>query len=428
VTETASPLPRPATSLRRGIGWNAGAFAIIGAAGVSINLGIANWYEPEVLGVFNTVLAVFIVTGQIGALGIHASVLYFVPVAYRRGEPTAPILLNATVLVASISAAVSLLIFLVRQWLASVFSSPDFDTSLIAALPGIWLFPINKVFLNYLNSLHRVRAYALGSAGRYLLLVVGVSVCIVFGWPSAWLAGALSLAEVVLAIFLSITCFAGIRGHHSLNRQPWTRRNLNFGIRALPAGVVSELNTRVDVLILGVLADARAVGIYSLASIFAEGLYQLVMVLRLSFDPSIAVMIHERRWADLDVLVRRGKRLGLLMGGGIGVFSLLCFPLLLRLLLGHTDFDQSWPVYAILVAGVVAASRYIPFSGLLQQAGHPGTQSTLFALVALGNAVGNVILVPAAGVIGSATATAASQMLYVLLLKRFVDRNVGFRL
>lgn len=412
----------------RAVRWNAVSYAVVGAAGVGLNLAIARFYAPADLGTFNTVLAVFIIAGQVGALGVHGSVLYHAPISARAGGETGAMLAAALRLVLLLSSVTALALLVARPLLARAFGSPDLSVALLVALPGVWLFPLNKVLLNYLNGVHRVRAYATGNAARYVLVLLGIGLCVGMGWPGAWLAGSLSLAEGVLFVALALACRGGGTGARPPGATAWNRRHLEFGLRVMPAGIVTELNTKIDILVLGVLADAAAVGIYSLASIFAEGLYQLVMVLRFSFDPSIAVMIHERRWTDLDALVASGKRLGLMVATGVGILSIAAFPFALPLLLGRNDFDASWPVYAVLVAGIVAASRHIPFTGMLQQAGQPGAQSTMFALVAMANLVGNLLLVPVWGVLGAAAATSLSQVVFVMLLRGFMRRRVGYGL
>ena len=56
-----------------------------------------------------------------------------------------------------------------------------------------------------------------------------------------------------------------------------------------------DLNTRVDILLLGVIAGSESVGIYSIGSLFAEGLYQLTMVPRCTYDPVVTHLIVEER-------------------------------------------------------------------------------------------------------------------------------------
>jgi Na+-driven multidrug efflux pump len=93
-----------------------------------------------------------------------------------------------------------------------------------------------------------------------------------------------------------------------------------------------------------------------------------------------------------------------------------------------TDFAASWKVFGTLATGIVPSASYIPFSGLLQQAGFPGTQSLLITLVMLTNVAGNILLIPAFGALGAAAATAFSQVCFVFVLRRLVARKLAFSL
>ena len=49
-----------------------------------------------------------------------------------------------------------------------------------------------------------------------------------------------------------------------------------------------ELNTRVDIIMIGIFMSDEKVGIYSFAALFAEGFYQLLIVLQNIMNPIMA--------------------------------------------------------------------------------------------------------------------------------------------
>ena len=215
------------------------AFVVIGLAGVAMNLLIAKYYDPAALGLFNTVLALFIVSGQLGAFGVQSSVQYHTPLAHRRGESTAALLAWAMLTTASMSLVLAGALFVSRHALAAIFDSASLAQAVLLALPGIWLFPINKVLLGYLNGRTRLRAYAIGNASRYVLIVGVIGACAVAGLESPWLAVSLSISECVLVIGLTIACVTPTDLHEIAGGRSWVRRHLSFGSRAMPAGIVT---------------------------------------------------------------------------------------------------------------------------------------------------------------------------------------------
>ena len=62
-------------------------------------------------------------------------------------------------------------------------------------------------------------------------------------------------------------------------------------------------------LVLGFFTTDATVGIYSIASIFAEGMYQLLLILRINYDPLLARLIAERKADELRALIGLGKKL-----------------------------------------------------------------------------------------------------------------------
>ena len=53
--------------------------------------------------------------------------------------------------------------------------------------------------------------------------------------------------------------------------------------------VLIELNTKVDILMIGFFMGDYNVGIYSFAALFGEGFYQLLIVLQNVLNPFIAI-------------------------------------------------------------------------------------------------------------------------------------------
>ena len=68
---------------------------VVGLSGLLLNLIINNRYGSTILGQFNVLLAVFIIGGQVGSMGIQSSVLFHTPRACSLGRPTGQVLVAA---------------------------------------------------------------------------------------------------------------------------------------------------------------------------------------------------------------------------------------------------------------------------------------------------------------------------------------------
>ncbi len=87
-------------------------------------------------------------------------------------------------------------------------------------------------------------------------------------------------------------------------------------------------------------------------------------------------------------------------------------------LIGDPDFAAgAWP-FAILMAGVVAASPYLPFNQVLLMAALPGWHTGLILATTAVGFAGNLALIPLLGMRGAALAAAASLAFSALLCAR----------
>ena len=64
---------------RAGVRWSLAGFVVVGISGLLLNLIVNNQYGSTILGQFNVLLAVFIIGGQVGSMGIQTSVLFHTP-------------------------------------------------------------------------------------------------------------------------------------------------------------------------------------------------------------------------------------------------------------------------------------------------------------------------------------------------------------
>ena len=180
-----------------------------------------------------------------------------------------------------------------------------------------------------------------------------------------------------------------------------------------------DLNTRVDVICLGLFVSDRTVGIYSMAAILAEAAYQLPLVLRTVFNPRVIQMLAARAYRPLQDLICKTRKL---LWGGMALAALTgtaLYPLAIPLLTGKPEYAQGVLYFGIIMAGMVIASGYVPFGLILINAGRPGLQTFMVVLLLLLNAGSNLLLIPILGSFGAALATAATHVFSLVLVKYF---------
>jgi O-antigen/teichoic acid export membrane protein len=406
--------------------WLAGSFACLALSGVCINLVIALGYGSAALGLFNLTFAIYIFAAQFAVFGTQYAALYYISI-HAGNERAKDAALTALLCGALYSCIVTFVVYGLRDFAADLMQSPDLAHSLGLAAAGLIFFSANKIFLNILNARNQIRNYALGTAMRYAGLVLCVLVFTLLSLPAWSIAAALPCAELCAFVWLWVCCRHSIAWRISLRRMfVWSRRVCGYGARAFATGVIAELNTRVDILILGYFATDAVVGLYSFVALLSEGLGQLPILGRIYNDPVIARLWAAQRMDELNALVRRTRIAGWASMICICAVVWFFYEPVLALTPNGAEYVEATPVFALLLFGVAASSGYVPLSDMLQQTGYPGRQSAQVACVFFLNVAGNLVLVPFWGMYGAAVGLALSQLGMIWILRGFVRRTLHF--
>ena len=272
-----------------------------------------------------------------------------------------------------------------------------------------------------------MRAYAIFQGLRYLLIIVSIVGLILAGFAGPHLAWCFLVSELILAIGLigfvhkSIVGF-GLR--HAT--RSWILRHLSFGMRGFFGGMLSDLNTRVDIILLGYFVNDASVGIYSFAAVFAEGFGQISYVVKQNLDPIIGHFTAAQSIDQLRSLMRKVVLVFVPSMLALATVSALLFPVMVRL---FTDdrFLESWPIFTILLAGIVINAGFRPFQGVFLLTGRPGLHSLFFLIIVLSNAILNVLFIPRMGTIGAAVATSLAYVIESLLILYGIRKILVFK-
>ena len=420
-----------ASRFNRDVIWNTGSLAILSACGIIINIVIMSCRGPQALGVFNQVVAFYIVISQIAVGGLQFSVLKHC--SYEQDNPTecAVIVSSALMLVAFAGTIICTILFCLRDEIGRILESPSVALGLSFAIPGLAFFTLNKVLVMVLNGLRKMRAFAVFQALRYVLLLGVVVAIMLLGYPGSHLPLSLTITEmtlfVVLMLYINIMLFR-LRFLGVPEIRNWFRRHISFGSRGFLSGVLIEMNTRVDVLMLGYFMSDTIVGIYSFASTFAEGFAQLSTVIRQNVDPILGKCFAENNKERIGEIAIKIRHTFYPIMTFFGCVFVAAFPFFIWLLPLNEGIWQSWYVFAILVCGMVLVSGYRPFMGMLIQGGRPGA----FTMLIIGSVIANVLfngcLIPVFGIWGAAVATASVYVLEIIALVVVVRKVLDIRL
>jgi O-antigen/teichoic acid export membrane protein len=415
--------------LRRDVVWNLVPVVLLGVVGLGLSFVIALWWGAAAFGVFNLVTTAYFALAVVGACGIQFSVLRAIAEHPLDRDRVATVVAGALVPGVVLAAAATAVFLAIRPPIARWLDSPEVGEGMLWAAPGLFCFAVNKLLFGVVNGLRRMRAFAIYTSLRYVLIAAGVVLARAFRLAPAHLSAIWTFTEGTLLIVLAGELVATVRLSRAAGWTAWTRRHLDYGARGVVATLAYEINTKLDVWMLGVLvADKAAVGVYALAAALNEGVMQLATVVQNNVNPVLARLVAGGDAAELRAMVARTRRWFVPALAAVCAVSAAMFPAVIPRLIGDPAFAAGALPFAILMAGIAIASPYLPFAHILLMAKRPGWHTVLLVAAVGVNTIANVALIPRLGLPGAGAAMAATVVTAALLLRGLARRQVGLRL
>lgn len=407
---------------KKSVLWNCISLCVMAFAGLMMNAIVAFFYDASTLGIFNETYAWYVILSQISVCGIHMAVLKFVP--EQQSVADKRMVLKSAILITGI---ISVVITMLAEFLFLFIYNVEWCHTLQIACIGLIFFSLNKVLLNYLNAIYLLTLYALIQCLRYFLFVFILMIISLIGWRYEWLAVTFPLSEsfTFFAALFFLWVYDGVKGNISKH---YIKKLFLFGIRIFPSNMVLELNTKTDIICLGLLIDDTAkIGVYSFAVLFSEGFYQLFTIIRKFINPKIAELNVRNKLNEYIEQIKVSVHHYLFWGTVVIYIMVLMIYYIISIMI-----DQEYQIGIIYIAVICFSiginAEKIIFGDILAQTGHPWEESKMNLVTIGSNAVLNIILILCFGITGAAVATGLSYFIYSAYLRYLIDKKLSIRI
>ncbi len=409
--------------------YNYGSLAFLLLSGISLNILIGLNYEPSTLGVFNQVITIYIIFSMIGSFGIQFSVLQSVAANFEKKEKLKSIILGGLILVFITSILTTIIYLLSINPISKLLDSKSLKEGMLFISPGLFLFSINKVLLNgVINGLNKMQMFAILQSIRYLIIFLTLVFAILLSLKGSALTIIFSVSEIILFIVLLFLLNKIIRWWEGKFFFQWVKRHFIFGYKSFFGGILLELNSRIDILMIGFFLSDTEVGIYSFSALFAEGFYQIFIVLQNIYNPILSNEIDKDNKTKINSFIKKSFSKSYKFFIPLGILSIVIYPYFLKLITNNEIYLQSISSFIVLVSAITLASGYLPFYNIFYMGDLPSFQSIfLFSIVIL-NIIGNYILIPIFGIIGAAIGTGFSIVASISIFKYLTNKKLGLNL
>jgi O-antigen/teichoic acid export membrane protein len=203
---------------------------------------------------------------------------------------------------------------------------------------------------------------------------------------------------------------------------PWARS-------LFPLVFLSSMNViyaQADLIALGTLKGARAVGFYGVADRNAELVNFLLIAVSLPLAPAVATIYALGDMQRLQVAVTKVVRVTFFLSLPVAAAFILFGYWWLLLLYGADFTEGRWPL-AILSAGQLATAWTGPAVVLLTMTGHERDAARAIFISAAVNIILCLALISRWGPEGAAVAAASSAAVWSMLLAKAVRNRLGIR-
>ncbi|MCP4148293.1 MAG: flippase [bacterium] len=425
------------------VSWTLIATFIKSLSGILINILVGNFYQAEGLGIFGQVLAIYLILSIISTFGINNSVLKYT--AECKEDPHTLRQLVTSALVLSVLLATTLigLFHMIISLYPALITTSTIMPPLRNTLIALPFFSANKVLMGFLNGMRRMRLYSSVRSMRWLLIISFILYSYYTKKTLAFTLYAFPATEILLFLWLAIylktkRILPASRPPVSANPanrevrknlwKTWIKKHLIFGGKTALTGSISELNNKIDILLIGFFMSNHDVGIYNLASSIARGFIMAASVVTLNFNPVISTLWAQKNTQLLKEYIAKLKKGSRIVMIPLLVMAGLMYPLFVTLFMKSNAYMASVPIFYILLPGIAIVSLFHWSGGLLSMAGYPGQSIKISSSALLFNIAANIILIPEIGIKGAALATGLSYFLVIFLQRFFIKKKLALKI
>lgn len=203
---------------------------------------------------------------------------------------------------------------------------------------------------------------------------------------------------------------------------PLARSVLGYGARGQLGNLLWLVNLRLDFLILGAIAGPATLGIYAVASKFAELMRLPATALNYVLYPRFTRQDPLPAWLDARRLLKRACVLTVAGAPVLAALSVVALPLLFG-----AQFDAAVLPACLLLVGLSVEGAAAVGSAYLWGAGRPGANSVAMGVGVVLTIALDLLLIPRHGAPGAAVASSTAYLGTAALLT-FLTLGAGRRL
>lgn len=373
---------------------------------------LARVLGPEVNGVYTLAILLPITAFSFGNLGVGSSSVYFISkkIFSLKDVVSSNILLGGCSGAVLLFLLIGAVVFFGDSWFLGI-PFHVLCVSIFAVFPLIIFNNLASVFQGLLNfKLHGMLAITpLAITSIFLLSALWLFDDLAFGAVFFWAVGYF-VACLIVVFLLRREIDVG----HSLSRNqaPVCREMLRYGLVAHLSNVITFLNYRVDVYLLGIISGAASVGLYAVTVPITEATWMISTAVSAVIFPFVSSRENGGGSNSITPQVSRFVFLATLI---VSIFIASCSGWIISVFFGDA-YSKSQLALLCLLPGVTLWSVARVLCNDIAGRGKPHVNLVVSFFALLVNFVANLVLIPMYDVIGAALASSISYSFFAIVV------------
>lgn len=366
-----------------------------------------------VLGIFNIQYIFIVLFSQIATFGIHYSVLRESSTKNLDKDDNFYNLTSGLTIVFFNAVLLSLLIMVFQNILTDYLGF-----NVVKIIYPLILFSVNKIFYYFLNGKEQYVKMAFVSPFRFIIFLITLFNIFDNGLDVQSLYNCFLYAEILIFFVVSFFVLKSLK--LSFKREEFLKYlfiHLKYGRKAFATSFLSDLNLKIDIILIGILLGNESVGYYTFTSAIGEGFIALIAATRTISTPQFGNLISDKqRFIEFKKnIFKISYSLFIPIGIIILIFS--------KITSGYFIFFENlssngYFSLIIIVIGFSILSYCFAFEHILLQINRPEEHTKSLLLLFGSNLIFNIIFINLLGINGAALATVTSYLLYFLQINK----------
>jgi O-antigen/teichoic acid export membrane protein len=397
-------------TITSGAVWNLGAQLVEVVMGIILLIVATRILGPENYGIYQTILAIIILSMMISDFGISASVSRFIAENIENHHIRNEFVTSGGLIKLIFMLFITIVLFSLIPKI-ELFFNIELEKYKIYIVIIVLLRSIREFFSRICQGIRRLDIRAKMNS-LYSLLSAALTIFFLFiGFD----VNAILIAEIIVSVFIIFYFIYNIRSI-DIKLSITNEKNIFFSIirYSIPmflTGLSFYIYTKSDVLMIQFFIDEKAVGLYALATMIISKVSIPLVSIGQSAGPAFSTLKNiERMNSFLKVF-----KMTLVLSVPISLGVFLVADLLIIQIFG-IEYHETISILKLLCIFLFFNSINSVMSPILDYMGYAKRRSILVGISAVLNILLNILFIPKFGIIGAVYSTLFTYTLYGIVL------------